>query len=651
MGRLAEDATTNEPVTLQEALDEQLAAIDLRSTRSADAGILTGFRDLDDILIGLQPSELVAIAARPSVGKAQPLDAQVLTPSGFVSMGEIKVNDFVIGSDGRPTRVTGVYPQGELPVYRVEMSDGAATECCDEHLWFTQTRNERRRGITGSVKTLADIRETLRRVENPNTLNHALPLVGVVGFNPVRADHRPLDPYLLGLLLGDGSFDKTVRFSNPEADIQHRLRDLLPIGDALTVGPDGKECRIKRAIRNGKPSETQKAIIALGLNGKDSYAKFIPHQYLMAEPSERMQLLRGLLDTDGSVTSCRQSIEFSTSSSVLADQVVFLVRSLGGVVSTKVRVPIYAYRGERCQGAESSRLVIYFPNGQVPVSSSKHLGKWVWLRSRNRRSIRSIEPTGFKQCQCIRVDSPDSLYVTDDFIVTHNTALGLCIAKNIATTGKTVLFCSVEQSRMEIAERLLANEASVDSYRMRLGKLVASDYDDLIRANATMRKWRMQIDDASQQTMTSIAASARRIQRRQGLDVVFVDYLQLITPDNPKAQRYEQVGLISRRLKQLARDLKIPVVVMCQVGRDAGDGDESSPPPRLHQLRESGNIEQDLDVAILLHRTDRGSILEGRAETIQVDVAKNRNGRRGILALSYRAQFLRFEGVESGPRY
>lgn len=231
------------------------------------------------------------------------------------------------------------------------------------------------------------------------------------------------------------------------------------------------------------------------------------------------------------------------------------------------------------------------------------------------------------------------------------TALGACIASNIARAGGSVLFSSLEQSSGEIVERLLAKEAVVDSYRLRTGKLTGVDSDGLIQAQAAMAKWRFHIDDTPNQTVTSIAATARRISRRHGLDVLFVDYLQLITPDNPRANRYEQVGVVTRRLKQLARDLQIPVVVMCQVGRDAGDGDEGSPPPKLHQLRESGNIEQDLDVAILLHREQSGDATSGKAEVIRVDVAKNRNGRRGLLMLGYRPQFLRFENHDHGVAY
>ena len=97
------------------------------------------------------------------VGKAQPLDASVLAPNGFVPMGAIKVKDQVIGSDGKTHRVLGVYPQGEKDVYRVTFRDVSTTECCDDHLWFTQTRNERDQGISGAVRSLRDIRRILDR--------------------------------------------------------------------------------------------------------------------------------------------------------------------------------------------------------------------------------------------------------------------------------------------------------------------------------------------------------------------------------------------------------------------------------------------------------------------------------------------------------
>lgn len=360
------------------------------------------------------------------IGKAQPLDAKVLTPSGFVAMGKVKAGDLVIGSDGQPHRVLGVYPQGERDVFRVTFRDGSTTRCCDDHLWLTQTRGERDRNLSGAVRPLRDIRRTLRYGTH---FNHGVPRVRPVRF--AESEGRlPIAPWLLGIYLGDGSCSGNVLIANSESDIQQKILESLD-GEDIGAASGGAAVRVRSKRKTGRPSRMKVALEELCLEGLEAHEKFVPSIYLHAGIEQRLDLLRGLLDSDGHVTN-PGAVEFCTVSPRLADDVCFLVRSLGGSAKLVCKGrPTYTHRGEKRVGQPAYRIFASFPPDVVPVSSQKHLQKWATARWAIRHTIRSVEPEGRALCQCIRVDAPDSLYVTDDFILTHNSTLAARAPKPI----------------------------------------------------------------------------------------------------------------------------------------------------------------------------------------------------------------------------
>jgi len=237
------------------------------------------------------------------------------------------------------------------------------------------------------------------------------------------------------------------------------------------------------------------------------------------------------------------------------------------------------------------------------------------------------------------------------------TALAVNIARHVGAAGHSVLFVSLEQSRDELIDRLICCFSGVDSYRMRLAwNLTNDDQSRIQEAIAVMSPWRMEISDVGQQTAARIAATARQMHRKRGLDLVILDYAQLVVPENLRATRYEQVGQISRQLKFLARELHIPVVALAQVGRKAEEREHEE--PKLSHLRESGDLEQNADAVILLHRPPKSasndspyhedSDAESGPRLMKVIVAKNRNGRTGSTVLAFRKECMRFESVARG---
>ncbi|UCC74942.1 MAG: hypothetical protein JSV86_10450 [Gemmatimonadota bacterium] len=362
------------------------------------------------------------LAFQMRLGKAQPLDARVLTPSGWRRMGDLVVGDVVVDPDGGTARVEAVYPQGIKPVYRVTFNDGAATECCDEHLWTVRTSEGKWRDGDWRTLPLRDLRDRLwistpSRSWGRGNRRFFVPLTQPVVFDDGDGDARPIAPYLLGALLGDGGLsDGSVRFSSVDQEVIDRVAKLLPPPVRLVhkSGPD-----YALTVENGgrsRPNPLLDDLRRLGLMGHTSPDKFIPTGYLRASVDDRLALLRGLMDTDGDCTEDRIT-SFNTTSAQLRDGVLELVRSLGGFASVGVKQPTYVYDGERRDGLVSYRLHIRLPVN--PFYLRRKATRW--KRGRLARGFDSVERVGDKACRCISVTSKRGLYVTDDYIVTHNT--------------------------------------------------------------------------------------------------------------------------------------------------------------------------------------------------------------------------------------
>lgn len=359
------------------------------------------------------------LADEMGLGKAQPLSCKILTPTGWVKMGEVKTGDRVIGRDGRPHRVTGVYPQGVKPVFDVTFSDGSKTQCCDDHLWAVNTALHNRAKATHQVKPLAEIRRRL--TDGAGNRRHFIPIVCPVAFDPQPV---PIDPYLMGYLLANGGLTGLgTSICCPDVETVKRLTPLLPPGAALK--------QVSGSTINYGISGVGGLLESLKLRFKGSPDKFVPTQYLYNSIDVRTRLLQGYLDGDGSVTASTNVVEAGSTSRQLASDIAEIIQSLGGVVRTKLRPePWFTFKGERRTGRPFWRLTVSVPNATKPFVLSRKAGVYKGrVKYPPSRSIASVEPAGEAECQCISVDSPDSLYVTDDYIVTHNTTSALVAAR------------------------------------------------------------------------------------------------------------------------------------------------------------------------------------------------------------------------------
>lgn len=404
---------------------------------------------------GIPQGHIVLLRGHSDTGKAQPLHSKVLTPQGWELMGNITVGSRVIGSDGKPKTVLGVYPQGVLDSYRVSFSDGTSVECCGDHLWEVESYRDRssnhgraKRLATQSrdqeyyrqkrVITTREIQETLYVAPSPGKApgsqvrNYKVPVVKPVEFE--QEWELPIKPYTVGALIGDGTLKDACNITTTDSFILKRISEELPEHMELTV-PYG-EITYGLITRDLKKGNTyRRALKELGLN-VNSQDKFIPNIYKYSSIESRTALLHGLMDTDGYVSADGTNTEYSTVSKQLAEDVAELVRSLGHVAKVSFR-----------ENSHKGCYKVYITDNGVDavVSLPRKLSR---LRLKSKytaaKYITSVEYIGPQEQQCIYIDSEDHLYVTDGTTLTHNTTALLEAAVSAQKAGVLPVFIITE---------------------------------------------------------------------------------------------------------------------------------------------------------------------------------------------------------------
>lgn len=361
-------------------------------------------------------------------GKAQPLYSKILTPNGYIQMKDVQVGTNVFTHTGAVAPVSAIYPQGVRPIYEITLQDRTKIRVSDEHLNVVYRYNEDRKcreDYTLTTTELIKLFETSRfklRVDIPE-----------VDWDEAEV---PVDPYLLGILIADGSLYDNFGVSNPEEDICAKVDSKLrEIGWYLKEAQlDHDMCLIDVDHSDHTTRPFKQALKDMGMLVK-SVDKHIPKEYLMNSREVRLQLLQGLFDGDGHIHG-GGSVEYTTSSPQLSEDFAFLVRSLG--IRDTVCASVASYRdadGNKvdCQIAYTHHLKI--PNGLPFYSSIKHCNRYKDSQNAPIRDIVSIEYVGMEECQCIMIDHPDHTYLSDDMIPTHNTTSARAMA-NLLNKGE-----------------------------------------------------------------------------------------------------------------------------------------------------------------------------------------------------------------------
>lgn len=333
----------------------------------------------------------VVLSGNLGVGKAQPVSEPVLTPLGFKRMGDIIPGDHVIGSNGKATQVEAVYPQGVRPVYKVQMSDGSYTFCDEEHLWTVSVKEDSTEWVTLTTK------EILEQGAD-SEVRFKLPLVSPVSFD-VRENILELDPYLLGALLSAGYFqDGKLMLATDNIDTVQKIEEVLPSSVILLDSEVEENVYIFSALDfSMETNDVVDAVKAYNLWDDEDGSLFIPESYRFAALTDRVSLMNGFLNT--------QKTEFVDQVEIrddrLKDDFVEIVNSLGGT----------------CSVFEEEHAVV------------------VQVDAHPARYIETIVYSHYEETQCIQVAAADSLYVTRNYIVTHNTWLAYAYLNKLVKEG------------------------------------------------------------------------------------------------------------------------------------------------------------------------------------------------------------------------
>ncbi len=765
---VAETSESRDYAPLNALLTESFERIEqLAQAGSEVTGLATGLDDLDRLTAGLQPQNLIIVAARPAMGKCLAAGSRVLLSDGSY----VPIEDVVAKADA--TRgVLSLDDRGQLVAARP-----------DEFLDNGLREVVRLRTRSGRVLVATPDHPML----GPSGWRHVADLrpgdlVATPRVLPVFGSDRMVDAevVLLAYLIGDGCLTGRVPKLTASLDqvIHEATGAAAAFGCRVTVrakaGTDAVELQFNRAhgrvvqqdvadavgvsahtvaaalkgepgvaevtrdrVRSAaddlhytgepQPDFLSGRLAELGLNGLDSHGKFVPEPIFRAPREQVAVFLSRLFATDGSAWVSSTHGYFGISYASVSERLIHDVQHLllrFGVLSN-VRERQVAYEGtrrqafeleirdaenvlrfldeigifakdeacERVRAAAEARQVRHTNTDLLPVEvwdaivAEKGNRTWadvsaatgrprnhnwhVGMRRPSRRLVAeiaealdsarlrdaatsdvywdevvAIEPAGTARVLDLEV-RPHHNFIADDVIV-HNSSLSLGIAQYVTVElKKPAIIFSLEMSKLEIVQRMLSSEARVDSSKLRTGRLDPTDWTKLSDALGKLGDAPMFIDDTPSITLMEIRAKARRLKQKHGLELILVDYLQLMASHRRVDSRQQEVAEISRGLKMLAKELDVPVMALSQLSRNPEGRPDKR--PQLSDLRESGSIEQDADIVGFIYRDevyDEDSPDKGIAELI---ISKHRNGPTGTVRLAFLNHLTKFANLARGP--
>ncbi|MBI5932905.1 MAG: replicative DNA helicase [Chloroflexi bacterium] len=678
-------------------------------------GVPTGFIDLDKMLTGLQPSDLLIIAGRPGQGKCLAADSELVLEDGSIST----IEDIYRKKSARLltleenyklsfTSPSGFLDDGFKPTYKVTTALGRSVETTITHPFLT---------LQGwqplSALTVGD------RIAVPRSI----PVFGNV-------EMRECDVKLLAYLMGDGCLvhtspefivGKLALKDDFEAAVQAfggvRANYMEPANRTPYFSVTNIEGKRGRGVTN----PLTEWLRSIGVYGLDSHHKFLPACVFTLPKHQLALFLNRLFATDGWVSATSSEIGYASVSEKMIRQLHHLLLRFGIIAGIRHRIinsptpgktawslditdgpsllefvqkigvfgqeeklerfrqrfleskfntnndtiPMEVWESVREFKGDETWASLARRAGIQPASRkiNMHVGKRAPSRPRLLQlaealenptltdlatsdiywdKIISIEPMGENQVYDLTI--PDTHNFVANDVCVHNTGFLLSIAKNAGLTHKKhVAIFSLEMSNEQVVQRLIAQETGIDSQRLRTGKLTQEEWPLFTHAIEVFSDTKIFLDDTPAITPLALRTKCRRLHMEFGIDLVIIDYLQLMSGDTRNDNRVQEVSFISRSLKVLARELNVPVLAAAQLSRAVEQRTDKR--PVLSDLRESGSLEQDADIVMFIYRPDQYEKDTAKQNIAEIIISKHRNGPVGSVELIFRSALAKFENA------
>ena len=626
-------------------------------------GTDTGFKNLNDKTSGFGKGDLVIIAARPAMGKCLGKGTKVLMFDGTLkNVEDVEVGDRLMGDDATPRNVLSL-ARGREEMYWVHQNKGIDYRVNKSHiLSLKRSRNEGGH-IHGEVLNI----EVSDYIEKSDKFKSNYKGYKVA----VEFEKKVLDiePYFLGLWLGDGR-SSDVRIATEDDEVVSYLQEYAFRLDKKLhrYAVDGK-CTMfgittiqkEGGLKDVSDSLQGKLRILGVLNNKH-----IPQHYLTGDTEQRLELLAGLLDSDGYYDDRYHVMEIVQKRETLARQIKFLADSLGfrvSLVKKKATIKSIGYEND----VYRVRIVGHLDS--IPTKIKRKQARALASKREHLHTGITVTYDKVDDYYGFVLDG-NHLFLLEDMTVTHNTALVLNMALKAIERDEGVAFFSLEMPAEQLMLRLLSAKTSIPLQQLRVGDLRDEQWSQLSAATDELSQKKLFVDDGGYATIHHVRSKLRKLKTQHPeISVAIIDYLQLMSGEG-KEGRQQEVSEISRGLKQLARELQIPIVALSQLNR--GLEARENKRPMLSDLRESGAIEQDADIILFVYRDDvyreakeKEKEMKAKAEgkpyesdfrkkseeEAEIIIGKQRNGPTGTVDLIFQKQYTRFVDASHSPAF